>query len=39
MANEIKDVLSMLVLSQRHLHATASPLDALMLKSRSPQEE
>jgi hypothetical protein len=26
-------------LSQRHLHATASPLDALVLKGSSPQEE
>jgi hypothetical protein len=26
-------------LSQRHLHATASPLDSLKLKDRSVQEE
>src|SRR6266700_1929129 len=37
--HDLKETAIYLHLSQRHLHATASPLDALVLKSRSPQEE
>ena len=36
--HDLKETAIYLHLSQRHLHATASPLDALMLKSRSPLE-
>ncbi len=37
--HDLKETAIYLHLSQRHLHATASPLDARVLKSRSPQEE
>jgi site-specific recombinase XerD len=37
--HDLKETAIYLHLSQRHLHATASPLDALVLKGRSPQEE
>ena len=37
--HDLKETAVYLHLSQRHLHATASPLDALVLKGRSPQEE
>jgi len=36
--HDLKETAIYLHLSQRHLHATASPLDALVLKSRSQQE-
>ena len=36
---DLKETTIYLHLSQRHLHATASPLDALALKGRSQQEE
>jgi integrase/recombinase XerD len=36
--HDLKETAIYLHLSQRHLHATASPLDALVLKSRSPLE-
>ena len=36
--HDLKETAIYLHLSQRHLHATASPLDALLLKSRSEQE-
>jgi integrase/recombinase XerD len=36
---DLKETTLYLHLSQRHLHATASPLDSLQLKDRSPQEE
>jgi len=36
---DLKETTLYLHLSQRHLHATASPLDALQLKDRSVQEE
>ena len=36
--HDLKETAIYLHLSQRHLHATASPLDALVLKSRSEQE-
>jgi len=36
---DLKETARYLHLSQRHLHATASPLDSLQLKDRSPQEE
>ena len=36
---DLKETAIYLHLSQRHLHATASPLDALVLKGRSQQEE
>ena len=36
---DLKETTIYLHLSQRHLHATASPLDSLQLKDRSPQEE
>ena len=36
--HDLKETAVYLHLSQRHLHATASPLDALVLKSRSPLE-
>jgi integrase/recombinase XerD len=37
--NDLKETARYLHLSQRHLHAAASPLDSLPLKSSSPQEE
>jgi integrase/recombinase XerD len=37
--NDLKETARYLHLSQRHLHAAASPLDSLPLESRSPQEE
>jgi site-specific recombinase XerD len=37
--HDLKETTLYLHLSQRHLHATASPLDSLKLKDRSPQEE
>jgi integrase/recombinase XerD len=37
--NDLKETARYLHLSQRHLNATASPLDSLQLKDRSPQEE
>jgi site-specific recombinase XerD len=38
--HDLKETARYLHLSQRHLHATASPLDTLVLKKgRSPQEE
>jgi integrase/recombinase XerD len=36
--HDLKETAIYLHLSQRHLHATASPLDALVLKSRSERE-
>jgi integrase/recombinase XerD len=36
--HDLKETAIYLHLSRRHLHATASPLDALVLKSRSEQE-
>lgn len=36
---DLKETTLYLHLSQRHLHATASPLDSLQLKDRSAQEE
>ena len=36
--HDLKETAIYLHLSQRHLHATASPLDALVLKNRSPLE-
>jgi site-specific recombinase XerD len=36
---DLKETTIYLHLSQRHLHATASPLDSLKLKDRSTQEE
>jgi site-specific recombinase XerD len=36
---DLKETTIYLHLSQRHLHATASPLDSLQLKDRSTQEE
>jgi len=36
---DLKETAIYLHLSERHLHATASPLDSLKLKERSPQEE
>ncbi len=36
---DLKETTLYLHLSQRHLHATASPLDSLPFKDRSPQEE
>ena len=36
---DLKETTIYLHLSQRHLHATASPLDSLKLKDRSAQEE
>jgi site-specific recombinase XerD len=36
---DLKETTLYLHLSQRHLHATASPLDSLQLKDRSVQEE
>ena len=36
---DLKETTIYLHLSQRHLHATPSPLDSLKLKERSPQEE
>src|SRR5271169_5938592 len=36
---DLKETTLYLHLSQRHLHATASPLDSLQLKDRSPQEQ
>ena len=36
--HDLKETAIYLHLSQRHLHATASPLDALVLKGRSQQE-
>jgi integrase/recombinase XerD len=36
---DLKETTIYLHLSERHLHATASPLDALQLKDRSAQEE
>ncbi len=37
--NDLKETTRYLHLSQRHLHAAASPLDSLSLKGASPQEE
>jgi integrase/recombinase XerD len=37
--NDLKETARYLHLSQRHLHAAASPLDSLSLKGASPQEE
>jgi site-specific recombinase XerD len=37
--HDLKQTAIYLHLSQRHLHATASPLDALLLKGRSQQED
>jgi len=37
--NDLKETARYLHLSQRHLHAAASPLDSLPLEARSPQEE
>jgi integrase/recombinase XerD len=37
--NDLKETARYLHLSQRHLHATASPLDSLPLEGPSPQEE
>ncbi len=37
--HDLKETAIYLHLSQRHLHATASPLDALVWKGRSQQEE
>jgi len=37
--SDLKETTIYLHLSQRHLHATASPLDLLKLKDRSPQEK
>jgi integrase/recombinase XerD len=37
--SDLKETTVYLHLSQRHLHATASPLDSLKLKDRSPQEK
>ena len=37
--NDPKETARYLHLSQRHLHAAASPLDSLLLKGASPQEE
>ena len=37
--HDLKETAIYLHLSQRHLHATASPLDSLLLKRRSQQEE
>ena len=36
---DLKETTLYLHLSERHLHATASPLDSLQLKDRSAQEE
>ena len=36
--NDLKETARYLHLSQRHLHAAASPLDSLPLEARSPQE-
>jgi integrase/recombinase XerD len=35
--HDLKETTIYLHLSRRHLHATASPLDALQLKDKSPQ--
>jgi len=37
--NDLEQTTVYLHISERHLHATASPLDSLSLKSQSPQEE
>ena len=37
--HDLKETAIYLHLSQRHLHATASPLDSLVLKGRSQQEK
>jgi len=37
--SSLKETTIYLHLSQRHLQATASPLDALKLKDRSPQKK
>jgi len=37
--NDLKETARYLHLSQRHLHAASSPLDSLLLKGASPQEE
>ena len=37
--NDLKETTRYLHLSQRHLHAAASPLDSLPLDGPSPQEE
>jgi site-specific recombinase XerD len=37
--HDLKETTVYLHLSQRHLHATSSPLDSLQLKDESPQEE
>jgi integrase/recombinase XerD len=36
---DLKETTIYLHVSERHLHATASPLDSLQLKDRSAQEE
>ena len=37
--NDLEQTTIYLHLSERHLNATASPLDSLKLKGESPQEE
>jgi hypothetical protein len=37
--HDLKETTIYLHLSQRHLNATASPLDSLKLKNKSPQSE
>jgi site-specific recombinase XerD len=37
--NDLEQTTIYLHISERHLNATASPLDSLALKSESPQEE
>jgi site-specific recombinase XerD len=37
--HDLRETSIYLHLSRRHLNATASPLDSLKLKARSPQEE
>ncbi|MGA8619290.1 MAG: tyrosine-type recombinase/integrase [Candidatus Sulfotelmatobacter sp.] len=37
--HDLKETTIYLHLSQRHLNATASPLDSLQLKDKSPQRE
>ena len=37
--NDLKETVRYLHLSQRHLHAAASPLDSLPLEGQSPQVE
>jgi len=38
-ASDLKETTVYLHLSQRHLHATPSPLDSLKLKDKSPQKK